>query len=107
MVALTIIRHNYPFSFGEHENNRLLYCYLNPDVKTTCRNTAKSDVIKIHKREKENLKYYLKSITGRFCLTSDLLCAEALLCAHDWLYGVQGISYFLSLMCSQYSLICI
>ena len=46
MVALAIIRHNYPFSFAEHENNRLLHCYLNPDVKTICRNTAKSDVIK-------------------------------------------------------------
>ena len=33
--------------------------------------------------------------------------AEALFCAHDWLYGVPGISYFLSLMCLQYSLICI
>ena len=33
--------------------------------------------------------------------------AKALLCARDWLYGVPGISYFLSLMCSQYSLICI
>ena len=32
---------------------------------------------------------------------------EVLLCARDWLYGVPGISYFLSLMCSQYSLICI
>nr|POE53745.1 hypothetical protein CFP56_23285 [Quercus suber] len=36
------------------------------------RNTAKSDVIKIYRREKENLKHDLKSITGRFCLTSDL-----------------------------------
>ena len=31
--------------------------------------------------------------------------AKALLCARDWLYGVPGISYFLSLMCSKYSLI--
>ena len=72
MVALAIIWHNYPFSFVEHENNRLLCCYLNPDVKTICRNTAKSDVIKIYSREKENLKHDLKSITGRFCLSSDL-----------------------------------
>ena len=72
MVALTIIRHNYPFSFAEHENNRLLHCYLNPDVKTISRNTAKSEVIKIYRREKENLKHDLKSITGRFCLSSDL-----------------------------------
>ncbi|XP_065637112.1 zinc finger BED domain-containing protein DAYSLEEPER-like [Quercus suber] len=72
MVALAIIRHNYPFSFAKHENNRLLHCYLNPDVKTICRNTAKLDVLKIYTREKENLKYDLKSITGRFCLPSNL-----------------------------------
>ena len=29
-------------------------------------------MIKIYRREKENLKHDLKSITGRFCLTSDL-----------------------------------
>ena len=34
MVALAIIRHNYLFSFVEHENNKLLHCYLNLDVKT-------------------------------------------------------------------------
>ncbi|XP_050253807.1 zinc finger BED domain-containing protein DAYSLEEPER-like [Quercus robur] len=72
MVALAIIRHNYPFSFAEHETNRLLHCYLNPDVKTICRNTAKSDVIKIYRTEKEILKHDLKSITRRFCLTSNL-----------------------------------
>ena len=60
MVVLAIIRHNYPFSFAEHENNRLLHCYLNPNVTTICRNIAKSDVIKIYKREKENLKHDLK-----------------------------------------------
>ena len=31
---------------------------------------------------------------------------EVLLCALDWPYGVLGRSYFLSFMCSQYSLIC-
>ncbi|KAL4610459.1 hypothetical protein ACB092_08G051600 [Castanea dentata] len=72
MVALAIIKHNYPFSFAEHENNMLLHCYLNPNVKTISRNTAKSDMIKIYKREKENLKHDLKSIIGRFCLSSDL-----------------------------------
>ena len=72
MVALAIIRHNYPFSFVEHENNRFLHCYLNLDVKTLYRNTAKSNVIKIYMREKENLKHDLKSIIRRFCLTSNL-----------------------------------
>ena len=70
MVALAIIRHNYPFSFAEHKNNRLLHYYENLDVKTISRNTTKSDVIKIYKREKKILKHDLKSITGRFCLSS-------------------------------------
>uniref|UniRef100_A0A2N9IPK2 HAT C-terminal dimerisation domain-containing protein n=1 Tax=Fagus sylvatica TaxID=28930 RepID=A0A2N9IPK2_FAGSY len=72
MLALAIIRHNYPFSYAEHENNRLIHVYLNPEVKPVSRNTAKQDVIKIYKREKESLKFALKSISGRFCLTSDL-----------------------------------
>ena len=51
------------------------------------------------------------SIGGRILdkFRSSLLpqTAKTLSCAHDWLYEVPGISYFLSLMCSQYSLICI
>ncbi|GMY09741.1 zinc finger BED domain-containing protein RICESLEEPER 2-like, partial [Fagus crenata] len=72
MLALAIIMHNYPFSYAEHENNRLIHVYLNPEVKPVSRNTAKQDVIKIYKREKESLKFALKSISGRFCLTSNL-----------------------------------
>ena len=68
MVALAIIMHNYPFSFSKHKNNRLLYCYLNPNVKTISKNITKSDVIKLYKREKKNLKHELKSIAGMFCL---------------------------------------
>ena len=72
LVALAIIRHNYPFSFVEYENNRLLHCYLNPNVKIISRNTAKLDEIKIYRRDKENLKHDLKSITSRFCFSSNL-----------------------------------
>ena len=46
-------------------------------------------------------------ILDKFCSSLLPQTAEALLCARDWLYGVPGISYFLSLICSQYSLICI
>ena len=51
---MEIIRHNYSFSFAEHEVNRELHIFLNPDVKPICRNTAKSDVLKIYKRERKS-----------------------------------------------------
>ena len=46
-------------------------------------------------------------ILDKFCNSLLPQTADPLLCACDWLYGVPSISYFLSLMCSQYSLICI
>ena len=45
-------------------------------------------------------------ILNKFCSSLLPQIAKALLCARGWLYRVLGISYFLSLMCSQYSLIC-
>ncbi|KAL4632156.1 hypothetical protein ACB092_04G031900 [Castanea dentata] len=59
-IAMAIIRHNYLFSFAEHEVNRELHIFLNPNVKPICRNTTKSDVMKIYKRERENLKRALE-----------------------------------------------
>jgi hypothetical protein len=32
MLALAIIMHNYPFSYAEHENNKLIHVYLNPEL---------------------------------------------------------------------------
>ena len=64
-IAMAIIRHNYSFSFAEHDVNRELHIFLNPDVKPICRNTAKSDVLKIYKRERENLKRALELVPGK------------------------------------------
>uniref|UniRef100_A0A5B6YQP7 BED-type domain-containing protein n=1 Tax=Davidia involucrata TaxID=16924 RepID=A0A5B6YQP7_DAVIN len=71
-LSEAIIRHNYPFAFVEHEAIRDLHSYLNPNVKFITRNTAKSDVLKRHKREKEKLRHIIESIPSRICLTSDL-----------------------------------
>uniref|UniRef100_A0A2N9GBF8 HAT C-terminal dimerisation domain-containing protein n=1 Tax=Fagus sylvatica TaxID=28930 RepID=A0A2N9GBF8_FAGSY len=71
-VAKAIIKHNYSFIFVEHEGNRDVHSYLNPDVKHISRNTAKADVLKVHRKEKDNIRNMLKSIPGRICLTSDL-----------------------------------
>ena len=69
---MAIIRHNYSFSFVEHKINREIHILLNPDVKPICRNTTKSDILKIYKRERENLKCALELVPGKIFLTLDL-----------------------------------
>ena len=51
---MEIIRHNYSFSFVEHEVNREIHNSLNLDVKSICRNTTKLDFLKIYKRERKS-----------------------------------------------------
>ncbi|KAL3728814.1 hypothetical protein ACJRO7_033401, partial [Eucalyptus globulus] len=44
MLARAIIKHNYTYSFVEHEATRELFSYPNPNVKHISRFTARSDV---------------------------------------------------------------
>ena len=71
-IAMAIIKHNYSFLFTKHEINREIHILLNPDVKPISQNTAKSNVLKIYKRKKENLRHALELVPSRICLTSDL-----------------------------------
>ncbi|KAK1432915.1 hypothetical protein QVD17_09818 [Tagetes erecta] len=71
-LAYSIIKHNYPFSYVEHEATRDLLRFLHPDARPITRNTAKADVIKIYEREKMILKEQLQKVTSKICLTSDL-----------------------------------
>ncbi|KAL3347819.1 hypothetical protein AABB24_021458 [Solanum stoloniferum] len=71
-VSVAILKHNYPFSFAEHQGNRDIHLYLNSTVKTISRNTAKSDILKMYDRKKEYLKSELSMIPSRVCLTSDM-----------------------------------
>ncbi|KAJ0508003.1 putative HAT dimerization domain, ribonuclease H-like superfamily, hAT-like transposase, RNase-H [Helianthus annuus] len=71
-LAYSIIKHNYPFSYVEHEGTRDLHKFLHRDVTPITRNTAKADVLKIYDREKTKLKEKLQKITSRICLTTDL-----------------------------------
>ena len=63
MLARVIIKHNYTYSFVEHEATRE-FSYLNPNVKHISRNTARSDVIKVYEKEKGNLKSKLVSLSS-------------------------------------------
>ena len=73
LVTLSIICHEYPFSFVEHKLNRKLHSFLCQDtVKPISRNTAKTRCLKIHNREMNKLKKILSKLLDRICLTSDM-----------------------------------
>ena len=72
MLAEAIIKHNLPFSFVEYEGIRKVFSYLNSDIKHISRITSKPNVLKLYKKENDDVKNKLKSIPGRICLTLDL-----------------------------------
>ncbi|KAL6553826.1 hypothetical protein OROMI_019499 [Orobanche minor] len=72
LVAKAIIRHGYAFSWVKHEGNKNFHCYLNKQVRSICRNTAKSDCLALHRQLKLELKEILRCVLGRICLTSDM-----------------------------------
>ena len=83
MLAEAIIKHNLPFNFVEYEGIRKVFSYLNSDVKHISKNTSKVDILKLYKKEKDDVKNKLKSIPGRICLTSDLwtsIISEGYIC---------------------------
>ncbi|KAK9668680.1 hypothetical protein RND81_13G077900 [Saponaria officinalis] len=72
LIARAIIQHGYAFSWVELLGNRRIHTYLNCQVRTITRNTAKADCLKLHKSLKVDLLKTLKNVPGRICLTSDM-----------------------------------
>ncbi|XP_022023193.1 zinc finger BED domain-containing protein RICESLEEPER 2 isoform X2 [Helianthus annuus] len=72
MLVAAIVMHELPLSFVDYKGFRDLFKYLQPDVNIISRNTVKSDLLKMYKREKEKVKEMLMESPGRLCLTSDL-----------------------------------
>ncbi|GKC29272.1 zinc finger BED domain-containing protein RICESLEEPER 2-like protein [Tanacetum coccineum] len=71
-MAIAIIKHNYPFSYVEHQATRQLHQFLHRDATPICRNSVKKDVLAIYEREKTNLKMKLEKVSGRISFTADL-----------------------------------
>ncbi|GJY33031.1 zinc finger BED domain-containing protein RICESLEEPER 2-like protein [Tanacetum coccineum] len=61
-LAISITKHNYPFTYVEHEGTRDLHKFLHPDANPICRNTAKKKVLRIYEREKLKVKKELEKI---------------------------------------------
>ncbi|XP_048591471.1 zinc finger BED domain-containing protein RICESLEEPER 2-like [Brassica napus] len=72
LVAKTIVQHDLPYSYVEYEKVRDTWKYLNADVQTICRNTARADVYRLYESERDTLKRELASLPGRVSFTSDL-----------------------------------
>ena len=72
MVAKTIVQHDLPYAHVEYQKVRDTWAYLNADVQTICRNTARADVYRLYESERDTLKRELGSLPGRVSFTSDL-----------------------------------
>ncbi|XP_026437984.1 zinc finger BED domain-containing protein RICESLEEPER 2-like [Papaver somniferum] len=72
LVARLIICKNIPFNCVEWTEFRELCSYLNVDVETISRNTTRSDILKMHKFQKQVIRKKLQCAPGKICLTSDM-----------------------------------
>jgi len=72
LCANLIIQHGLPFNFVKYEVLRTWITYLNFDACLVSRNTIKSDVLKIHMKERSILKEEFRKIRNMICSTYDL-----------------------------------
>ncbi|XP_072951776.1 zinc finger BED domain-containing protein RICESLEEPER 1-like [Typha angustifolia] len=102
LMTMTVVKHELPFQFVDYEGVRILHSYLCDEVKHISRNTAKADVLKMYRREKNKLKDWLHSIPGRISLTSDLwtsittdgyLCLMAHFVDENWVLQKKIINF--------------
>ncbi|CAH1436245.1 unnamed protein product [Lactuca virosa] len=71
-LAKMITKHDYPLRIVEHEGFRDFCQGLQPPFRPICRNTARSDVIKLYGEEKARMMHFLESIQRRIAITTDI-----------------------------------
>ena len=71
-----ITKHDYPLRIVEHEGFRDFCQGLQPLFRPICRNTARSDVMKLYGEEKTRMMHFLESIQGRIAITTDMWTAN-------------------------------
>lgn len=71
LIAMTIIKHDLPYSFVEYRRIRMSFTYANRSIWLWSRNTAAADVLKIFEKEKLKLKKILIDIPSKVCLAMD------------------------------------
>nr|KYP74105.1 Putative AC transposase [Cajanus cajan] len=71
LLSRAIIEHGLSFSFVEYKWIRELFLYLYPGLRIPSRNTAVSNLWRIHDEEKVKVKNAMRKANSRICLTSD------------------------------------
>lgn len=64
--------HDFPFQFVEYDGIRRIWNYLYDEVPNICRNTVKTNVLKMHNRKKVKIISMLEEVPSRIYLTTDL-----------------------------------
>ncbi|KAL0011073.1 hypothetical protein SO802_006181 [Lithocarpus litseifolius] len=112
-----------PFRFVEYTSIRAIFAYLCPEATIITRNIARSDLIKMHGREKEKIKFMLKDAPSRISLTSDLwtsvitngyMCITAHFIDRNWVLQKRVLNFCfmlpphngVSLFEKMYNLLC-
>lgn len=75
-LAEMIIVHEYPLTMVEHRGFRKFVQGLQPLFKVPCRNTIKSDILKIYEYERVKSKKLLGRISSRVAVTTDMWTAS-------------------------------
>ena len=73
LLCAAITMHELPFQFVQYVGIRAIFYYLCVDVPNISRNTAKNDMVKMCKREKQRMKFVLTFAPGKICLICGLL----------------------------------
>ncbi|KAL6142841.1 hypothetical protein ACLB2K_061117 [Fragaria x ananassa] len=101
--AKMVIKHNYSFSMAEHEYFEIFLNHLQPSFKLVCRNTVRSDILKVHKKEKEQMCNFFERYPGRVSLTTDIwtsdhqdigyICLTSHFIGEDWELKKKILAY--------------
>nr|KAJ0216708.1 hypothetical protein LSAT_V11C300111680 [Lactuca sativa] len=75
-LAKMITKHDYPLRIVEHEGFRHFCQGLQPFFRPICRNTTRSDVMKLYGEEKARMMHFLESIQGRIEITTNMWTAN-------------------------------
>ncbi|KAG8377260.1 hypothetical protein BUALT_Bualt08G0009700 [Buddleja alternifolia] len=75
-LAISCIKHKFPFNIGEHEHFEDFLSSLNPNFQLPCRNTIRSDVIDVYREEKVKVQNLLDGLSCKLSLTTDIWTSD-------------------------------
>ena len=72
LLVASNVTHDLRFRFAEYATIKAIFTYLWLEATIITKNTTRANLIKMHGREKEKIKFILKNAPSRISLTFDL-----------------------------------